>query len=420
MNIRNSCLLSAAFAVVAVSGFAEIQDRPTGIKIGQRLTLRPYVNFEFTYDSNPDQQGETKSCTSWMINPHLNLEYKSERFNADLSLFYGYRAYNDHPRQENGHDYGENLNLAWTSSAPGEKGWTILLTERFQQVNEDDNIQENNGNGLWRNRREFQIQGAVQRRFNEKLHADIHGNYYFLDYDNDMDEYQALYGWQRLLAGAEIGYAASKWTDIIISGNYQSYTQDNDYDLTGGSKWTGTHNNYARESQGYTAMIGLQSYATEKITYRLLGGWSRFEYAGGESTSDGFTYSVSADWKITDTWQTMLLAQSYYQPDERQYGSANRVDAVSWGLSHSMIRGKLRAVLDVAYRRETRQYTDVSSQDYDEDIFSGRLGFDYTINRFLAVFIRGEYQKALFNGDFRGYDRDYDRFRATVGFRLQY
>ena len=281
-------------------------------------------------------------------------------------------------------------------------------------------MQNNNGRGLWRQRMTFNVDGAIQRRFNEKLHADINGSYYYLDYDNDADRYMNLYGWQRLVAGAEVGYAASRWTDIILAGSYQSYTQDNSDDLSGVSSYYGTQDRYARESDGYSVQAGVQSYATDRISYRLLAGWSRFSYAGGESTSDGFIYSASANWQITDTWNTMLLAESYYQPSEREFGSVNRVDAISWGLAHSMIRGKLRGTLDAAYRRETREYTDDSAWEYDEDIFSFRLGLDYTINRYLAIYARGEYQCCLFNGDMGGIDRDYDRFRVSVGFRLQY
>ena len=417
-SARTAVLLTALSAGGMLQ--AEIADRPQGFKIGQRLTLRPYVSFDFTWDSNGDQQHDADSATSWFINPHLDLIYKADRFNADLGVFYGYRAYDSEMRRRNGHDYGENLRLSWTSAGMNEKGWTVLLTERYQRVSEDDDIRNNNGLGLWRQRSEFMIDGAVQRRFTEKLHAAVNGGYYYLDYDNDNESYQNLYGWQRLTAGAEIGYAASRWTDILLAGSYQSYTQDNSSDLSGASEYYGTNNRYARESDGYSVEAGLQSYATERISYRAMAGWSRFSYSRGESTCDGFIYSLSADWKISDTWNTMLLAQSYYQPSEREFGAANRVDSVSWGIAHAMIRRKLNATFDAAYRRETREYTDVSSWDYDEDIFSFRLGFDYTFNRFLAVYLRGEYQAALFDGGVGGVDRDYDRFRVTLGFRLQY
>lgn len=418
MKISNFLLFSFAVLAVTSPAKAEILDRPTGVKIGQRLTLRPYVSFDFTYDSNSNQQNDNDGNTSWYINPRLDLNYKSERFNADFGVFYGYRVYNNQDRNENGQDYGENLRLSWMTAAADEKGWTIILGERYRRMTEDDDIQS--GRGLWRDRSTFTFDAEVERRFTDKLHASAYGSYYFLDYDNDSNGYTPLYGWQRWMAGVQIGYALSKWTDFIVTGNYQGYTQDNSSDVTSMSDVYGTRGRYSSESQGYTLHGGFQSRATERISYRLLAGWSRFEYGGGESESDGFTYSASANWMITDTWHTMLLAQSYYQPSEREYGSANRVDSVSWGIAHSMIRRKLNATFDVAYRRETRAYTDESASDYDEDILSFRLGLDYTLNRFFAIYARGEYQCCFFNEDVYGEDRDYDRFRVSVGFRLQY
>ena len=43
-------------AVMAAVASADVLDRPTGIKIGQRMTLRPYVSMSVSYDSsNPLQ-----------------------------------------------------------------------------------------------------------------------------------------------------------------------------------------------------------------------------------------------------------------------------------------------------------------------------------------------------------------------------
>jgi len=416
----SSKFFAVALSVLACNlAQAAVMDRPQGLKFGERLTLRPYVSFDLTYDSNANGQSGGGDNTSWFVNPHLDLTYKSERFNADVGLFYGYRAYNGDSRNMNGHDYGENVRLAWTSAGKNEKGWSILLNERFQKVSEDDSLQ-NGGRGLWREHSEISLDGAIERRFTEKLHANVNGGYYWLDYDNDSQQYAPLYGWQRYMVGAEIGYAVSRWTDFILAGSYQGYTQDNNDDIRGAWENPGrTNGRYSSESVGYTVQGGIQSYATDRITYRLLAGWSHFEY-GDYADSDGFSYTASANWKISDTWNTMLMAQSYYQPSEREYGSANRVDSVSWGLAHSMVRGKLNATFDAAYRRETRVYTDTSSFDYDEDIFSLRLGLDYNINRFLAVYARGEYQATFFDGNVGAYDRDYDRFRVSVGFRLQY
>ena len=403
------------FAVGVSAVQAEVLDRPGGLKIGQRMTLRPYVSLDYTYDSNNDQQKDGTAVSSWAVNPGLNLTYNAETWNLTAGVFYRYLAYSKYVRSLNENNYGENVTFNWSSSQGGTKGWSLMLTERYQKICEDDDLTRNNGYGLWRDRQEFNVGAVLQRRFNDRFHGDINASYYYLDYDNDPRRYAALYGWDRWTVGVEAGYAMSKWMDLLVAGSYQGYTQDNGNDLTGYGK-----SRYSDDSKGWTVHGGFGSYFTERISYRVMTGWSQFEYSDGADDINGWTYSVSGHWKMSDTWNMMLLATSYYQPSEREYGCANRVDSISWGIGHSMIRGKLRAKFDIAYRRETREYSSQGTWDYDEDILSTRFGLDYTINRFLAVYGRLEYQGCWFSDDVGYYDRDYNRLRGTIGFRLTY
>ena len=403
------------FAVGVSAVQAEVLDRPGGLKIGQRMTLRPYVSLDYTYDSNNDQQKDGTAVSSWAVNPGLNLTYNAETWNLTAGVFYRYLAYSKYVRSLNENNYGENVTFNWSSSQGGTKGWSLMLTERYQKICEDDDLTRNNGYGLWRDRQEFNVGAVLQRRFNDRFHGDINASYYYLDYDNDPRRYAALYGWDRWTVGVEAGYAMSKWMDLLVAGSYQGYTQDNGNDLTGYGK-----SRYSDDSKGWTVHGGFGSYFTERISYRVMTGWSQFEYSDGADDINGWTYSVSGNWKMSDTWNMMLLATSYYQPSEREYGCANRVDSISWGIGHSMIRGKLRAKFDIAYRRETREYSSQGTWDYDEDILSTRFGLDYTINRFLAVYGRLEYQGCWFSDDVGYYDRDYNRLRGTIGFRLTY
>lgn len=413
MKVKRAIFVLFAVGVSAVQ--AEVLDRPGGLKIGQRMTLRPYVSLDYTYDSNNDQQKDGTAVSSWAVNPGLNLTYNAETWNLTAGVFYRYLAYSKYVRSLNENNYGENVTFNWSSSQGGTKGWSLMLTERYQKICEDDDLTRNNGYGLWRDRQEFNVGAVLQRRFNDRFHGDINASYYYLDYDNDPRRYAALYGWDRWTVGVEAGYAMSKWMDLLVAGSYQGYTQDNGNDLTGYGK-----SRYSDDSKGWTVHGGFGSYFTERISYRVMTGWSQFEYSDGADDVNGWTYSVSGNWKMSDTWNMMLLATSYYQPSEREYGCANRVDSISWGIGHSMIRGKLRAKFDIAYRRETREHSSQGTWDYDEDILSTRFGLDYTINRFLAVYGRLEYQGCWFSDDVGYYDRDYNRLRGTIGFRLTY
>ena len=413
MNIKFSALATAMVVSASVlTAHADVVDRPSGFKIGERMTLRPYVSLSYTYDSNIDSAKHAKSGSTWVVNPGLGAEYKGDNWEIAGRAWYRYHAYNRYTHQLNESSYGENLSFKWADSLPNEKGWSVLLSESFSQVAQDDDMSDHSGRGVGRDRKTFQAAGVVERRINEYLHAAFDASYYMLDYENNVKSYAPLYGWKRKLVGGELGYAASKWTDILLAANYGWYQQDN------------IPNNvrYSDDSRGWSVMAGLGTRATEKIEYRILTGWSRFEYANGDADDvDGWTYQVSGRWKITDTWNMMLLAASYYQPSEREACSAIRVDSISWGVAHSMVRGKLNATLDLNYRRETHEYTADRAYDYDDDIITARIGLNYTLNRFLQVYGRIEYQTDMCDGgNVRGHNYDYDRFRGTVGVRLTY
>lgn len=403
-------------ALMAFAAGAEVLDRPSGIKIGERMTLRPSVSTSLTYDSNvnPNNDDEKKDDFLWTISPALSLAYDAETWSLLLSGFYNYRQNFDSSHQyENRHNFGEDLRWNWSNSTGAEKGWAIVLGQSFQQITMADDLTTDNGQRYTGDSKQFQLSAAIQRRFNQNWHGDVNAGYYWLNYD-DSDTTRggnSFYGWDRVNVGAEVGFAPSPWTDFIVSGGYHYYDQDN----AGGS-------NLDSNSQGYTVQGGLGSYMTDRISYRVLAGWSRFEYGGSEgSTSDGFVYTITGNWKIGETWNMSLLGSSYYQPSERQNSSKSRVDAISWGIAKSMVRGKLRATFDIRYRHETTESTAHSSNDYNLNIWTGRLGADYTMCRFLSVFAYGEYQNSMNDeSERRNGAYDYDRWRVTVGLRAQY
>ncbi len=405
---------SALFAVAtfALTASADFVDRPRGFKVGERLTLRPYVSLSYTYDSNIDSAKHAKDASIFVVNPGIGAEYIDDNWEVSGRAWYNYHGYSRYSKRLNQSSFGENLSFKWTDSLPNERGWSLLINESFTQIAQDDDMTSSGGRGIGRDRKTFQFSGVLERRINERWHAAIEGSFYYLDYDNNIKEYAPLYGWKRTTFGGEVGYAASKWTDFLVAANYQWYDQDNATTVNG--------RNYSNESDGYTLMAGLGTRATERISYRILTGWSRFEYSNADEV-DGWVYQVSGKWKLSDNWNTMLLASSYYQPSEREASSAIRVDSISWGLGHSMIRGKLNSTFDICYRRETHEYTSSGNLNYDDDIITARLGLNYTINRFLQLYGSLEYQTDMCDGgDVRGHQYDYDRFRGTVGMRLTY
>ena len=72
-----------------------------------------------------------------------------------------------------------------------------------------------------------------------------------------------------------------------------------------------------------------------------------------------------------------------------------------------------------ARQRANHEQADRTPLLGDIDYLTGRIGLNYTLNRFLQLYARFEYQQCWnTEGDRPQYD--YDRFRGTLGFRLTY
>ena len=419
MNKKLSVLTVAVGVVFSVCGAGG--DR--GIHYGDRLTLHPYVSFSYTYDSNIDSGKHGKNSSQWNVNPGLNLDYKADNWGLDAAFFYTYHAYERYSHELNTGSYGQSLEYRYSNVNNG-RGWSISLSEKFHQMSQDDDMTRDNGRGIGRDRKQWSFDGMIQRQINDHLHAGVNGGYYFLEYDNNVDEYAPLYGWKRASFNGQLGWAISRKTDLIVCGGYSHYWQDNDKDRY--ADFRGTEEARGRDigsnSKGYTASVGAQSRNQDgKLSYRATVGWSRFEYADNVHQSDGLVYNVSANWRISNTLNMMLLGSSYYQPSEREYGSAIKAYTVSWGLGKSLIKGSLSGTFDLSYRKEIHEYTEYSGDDYDEDIYTARLGLTYRLCRYMDAFCSFEYQgEETEGGASSSHEYDYDRWRATVGFRLTY
>lgn len=413
-------IITLSLIALATAAFAEVMDRPGGIKIGSRMTLRPYVSLSYTYDTNTksSESNATKSG-SWNISPAAELSYDHENWGLDANVFYSYHAYEKKNSSTKNHSYGESLTWHWADSSMNEKGWSLMLMENYHMTLQDDDMTNSGGQGYGRDRQQLNFNAAAERRMTDKFHLGLNGGYYWLDYKNNGDKYRPLYGWSRWTVGADIGYAFSRWTDVIIAGTYQNYDQDNDKNLdNGGANLATDGKNIKGDSESYSLQAGIQTRATERISYRLLTGWSRMEYAGGANTSDGWIYTASGNWRHTDTLSSALMASSYYQPSETTYGSQNRTDQISWGIQKSLLSSKMSATFDIAYRRSERVYTTYKNgaKPVDNNL-SYRFGLNYTLNRFASIFGSAEYSQFMQS---KGNGKDYDRIRGTVGVRLTY
>ena len=411
MNKYLTGLTVATFSVIpALIAGESVADKPQGFRFfNQHLTIKPYVSLSYTYDSNVDTTRHAESDSIFCIQPGADFEWKGERWALVGSLWYRRNAYCEYANEMGENSWGESLAYKWTTSKQNERGWSLVLAEKYRYTDQSDALGSGDGRGVWRDREALDASGVIQRRFTERLHAEVMAQYNWLDYKNDTGKYAPLHGWSEWSVGAQAGYAASKWTDFLVAGGYAHYTQ---------KKGRG-YRNYSNDSQVWTIQAGLGTHATEKITYRALMGVSWLEYGGHANADCGWTYSLDANWRITRQLQASVLGKSYYQPSERTVGQAIKVYSLSGGLSYLTLGDKMTLTANVAWRYEDTCYNDRYlgyGNNFDETILSFRFGADYVINRWMSVFAAFTWEEEWCDVKTYGYDR----FRGTIGMRFHY
>ena len=411
MNKHLTGLTIATFSVIpALIAGESVADKPQGFRFfNQHLTIKPYVALSYTYDSNVDTSRHAEGDNIFCVQPGADFDWRGDNWALVGSLWYRRNAYCKYSNEMGENSYGESLAYKWTTSKQDERGWSLVLAEKYRYTDQSDALGSGDGRGVWRDREALDASAILQRRFTERLHAEVLGQYNWLDYKNDTGKYAPLYGWSQYAVGMEAGYAASKWTDFLVAGGYSHYLQ---------KKGRG-YRNYSNESQVWTVQAGLGTHATEKITYRVLMGVSALDYGGHNNADCGWTYSLDANWKITRQLQLSALGKSYYQPSERTVGQAIKVYSLSGGLSYLTLGDKMNLTANVAWRYEDTCYSDRYlgyGNDFDETILSFRLGADYVINRWMSVFAAFTWEEEWC--DVKAYD--YDRFRGTIGMRFHY
>lgn len=375
-------------------GFAK---EDMGIRIGN-LTISPYVNLEANYDSNVDLDTHEYDDWYFTINPGVDVTYEGNDWGVRGNVWYAYDKYKDYEELDEPR-YGFRLSEYWESP----KGWRAVFGQSWMESKSSDSILDG-GRGIWRERSQWDITGALSYQMSEKTGVTLSGQYSDLNYKNDGDKYGHLYGWNEWSVGLELARKLTEKSNLLLAGNYQEYSQNN----TTGSK-------YDNDSTGYSLMAGLGSRATERITYRLLTGASWFDY-GEEGTTAGWTYSVDGNWLISRKWAATIAGSSYFQPSETEQNQAMQAYTMSVGLTYRPIT-RLTIRGDVGYRREDDEYKRTGyKRKMTDHIYSARLRADYQFVKHASVYAGIEYSD--WESDEKAHE--YDRILGTVGLRLRY
>ena len=390
--------------------------RPVGFRFfNQHLTIKPYVSLSYTYDSNVDADRTQLDDSVFAINPAVDFEWHGAKWMLTGNVWYRHRYFCEYNDQMGEDSYGENLQFRYSSSAQNAKGWSLMLTERYAYISQSDDMGSVGGRGIWRDRQTFDAAGVLERRFTDRWHMDVQGQYSWLDYDNDVNKYYPLFGWSQYSAGVQFGYAASKWTDLLVAAGYSRYSQDIDF-----SDSRVLSRTYNEQSDSYSVQAGIGTRATERITYRALMGASWFDYGNAGATDCGWTYSLSGNWRIHRQVQLSLLGSSYYEPSDEYVGQARKVYTLSGGISYLTLGDRLKLSGNISWRFDETSYSDMNyptAYNYDRTHVSARIAADYLLNRWTSVFAHIIYDDV--STDTNSY-QEYERVRGVLGVRFHY
>ena len=377
-------------------------EEPHGFRYNN-LSVSPYVNLEYTYDSNVNySKSDEQDDNIFSINPGVDLNYKGNDWGLNGNAWYRREFYQDNDRLDE-NSYGESIDFYWESP----RGLSFLLGQSYVLSSQSDSLtSEPDGRGMWRDRNQFDINAALSYAFSEKTRATINASYLDLWYDNDGDQYRPLYGWEEYSVGLQLARQLTAKSDIIVSGSYQEYDSD------------GAVGGVSSDSTGYTLMGGFGSRATERIKYNLLAGVSMFDYAEGDKIH-GFVYNANASWLISRKWAATFAGSSQFQPSEREANQATQNYTASFGLTYKMTR-RLTTSMDLAYRREENEYqydygNGVTSSDSD-DRYSARLMARYKLQKYATLYAGVEYEDQRSDDE----QSEFDRFRGKLGLNLRY
>ena len=388
-------MASIGFLFTVVLGLSSHAQDTRGIKYNN-LTVSPYVNLEYAYDSNVDRDKEEYEDSILTVNPGVDLTYTGNDWGLSGNAWYGYDKYMEYETLDESR-YGESLKF-YTESA---KGWRLVLGESYVKSRENDSIIDG-GRGIWRDRELFEVNGALSYQISERTGITLTGMHSDLRYLNDQNQYSPLYGWSEEVVGLELSRKLTEKSNLLVEGSYQTYESDGAEGIDS-------------SSTGYSLMGGLGSRATERISYRALTGVSWFDYAEGDQLT-GWTYSLDADWLISKKWAASVAGSSYFQPSEEQANQAMQVYTLSTGLTYRPMR-KLTTHYDVAFRREENEYSyDDNGGGSTDDIFSARARADYQLMRHVSVYGSVEYEKQMSDNDVS----EFDRYRGALGVSFRY
>jgi len=392
----------------------EAQVASQGLKLGN-LTLRPYVGLDYSYDSNIIFDHNEYGDSIIRINPGLDLKYQGNEWGALANAWYSHSWYTKYDVKDYDR-WGERVSIYRESA----KGWRFVVGQGYTESDQNDSLQLDGGDGVWRNRLQFDANAALSYAINERLGATISAQFTDMWYGNST-EYLPLYGWMNWSVGLEVAHRLTERTSLVLAGTYQEYYSG---ESLFGSNIKNARDDwrFSNKSEGYSLMGGIASRLTERVRYRALVGASLYDYAGEQSYAP--SYSLDATWVVNNRLALTAAGAGYYQPSERSYYQRKTIYSLSAGATYKPLK-RLQFTLDGIYRGEDNETLDKYSGysvDYMRNQYTARLRASYQLQKYVSVFASGEYTIQEVNRSvMANYAKDdWHRYLLTVGLMLRY
>jgi len=390
----------------------EAQVASQGLKLGN-LTLRPYLGLEYDYDSNIIFSHNEYGDSIIRINPGLDLKYQGNDWGVLANAWYSHAWYTKYDVKDYDR-WGERVSIYRESA----KGWKLTAGQGYTESDQNDSLQLDGGDGVWRNRLQFDANAALSYTFNERLAATISTHFTDMWYGNSSTDYLNLYGWMNWSVGLEVAHRLTERSSLVLSGAYQEYYSGES--LFGSNiKKSQDDWRFSNKSEGYSLMGGIASRLTERVRYRALVGASLYDYAGEQSYAP--SYSLDATWVVNNKFALTAAGAGYYQPSERSYYQRKTIYSLSAGATYRPLK-RVQFTLDGIYRGEDNETVDRYSNyavNYMRNQYTARLRGSYQLQKYVSVYASAEY--TIQEIDHSNYSKDdWNRYLLTVGLMLRY
>lgn len=441
-----------ALAIAAIPAMQAMAEEPAGIRIGA-ARISPFLNFNYLYDSNPNnandgrkddvkevnsklqnEEVEIEKSSAYTIQPGINLTLPGNNWKLVGNAYFLLDHYMDGSEDDH-KDWSEELIF----SAETDGGLRFKISENvrkaqysedykeFTKDNEDlqkliDELGDQDSDRMYQN---YAV--SLAKSLTDKSDIELGGTYSDTDYDDD-----ALFDSRSYGGSLGFTYKVTEKSDAFIRGSYIIHEEDeND---KGDATASAPLNQYSdSKSKSIRGLFGFRSRATEKVTYDVgvgLEHYKDFEDDEGDSDSEtGFYYDANICWKATPRLTLSLVGDSNFQPAEDVGSNSEQTYSIGVNANYRPFeRWKFSA--GVAYRLE--DYTRKLSEDAEENYYTDENGKNaknrkddgiatfvravYGICEYASIFADARYTDISSSID----DFDYDRYRLSIGMALRY